>query len=337
VVTQPAAVVPGVAVIVVCWNNADLMSSCLQSVANQTYPGTALHTYVVDNGSTDRSIEAIVEFAGADSNVQMVALNWNSGFAIANNVGIKRARADQRIDYIVLLNSDATLSPNWVATMVKFAGPRPKGACFQSLTVDATYPDIVDSKHLYVNAELQAVQVGFAQPVGPGHRTQRVFGVNAAAAMYSTAFLDAQPFDEILDERMWMYLEDVDLSARALMMGWENWTVDGTVAHHLGSASTKTRTSGFALRQTLRNQPILWLTNFPLRTILRGLPAAIRHDRGTIRHLKHTGQSDVIPQVVRGRLLGLCMIPYALRRRRALAPFVRLSAEALDYYLAPVA
>jgi N-acetylglucosaminyl-diphospho-decaprenol L-rhamnosyltransferase len=323
-----------VGVIVVCWNNADLIGPCLESVVAQDYPATHLHTYVVDNGSTDDSVALI---ADRFPDVSLVELGWNSGFAIANNVGIKRARVDHQVDYVVLLNSDATLSPNWITAMVRFADGRPRGACFQSLTVDGAQPDRVDSRYLYVNADLQAVQADYAQPVGGGHRTQRVYGVNAAAAMYNTAFFDAQPFDEVLDERMWMYLEDVDISTRALVMGWENWTVDGTTAQHLGSASTNTRTSGFAIRQTMRNQPILWLTNFPLRMILRGLPAVLRHDRGAIRHLLFTDQRSVIPQLLRGRMEGLAMIPYALRRRRRLAPLIRVSPDALEYYLAPVA
>jgi GT2 family glycosyltransferase len=324
---------PHVGVIVVCWNNADLIESCLDSVAAQRYPADALHTYVVDNGSTDDSVAKI---SMHQLGVNLVELGWNSGFAIANNVGIKRARADNPVEYIILLNSDATLSRDWIAKLVTFASTRPRGACYQSLTVDGVRPDVVDSKHLYVNEQLQAVQVGYGQPVSGIHRTQRVFGVNAAAAMYSTAFFDAQPFDDVLDERMWMYLEDVDLSTRALVMGWENWTVAGPTAQHLGSASTKTRTSGFAIRQTMRNQPILWITNFPWRTILRGLPDAVRHDRGAVRHLRFTDQTKVISQLFLGRLQGLAMIPYALRRRRTLAPLVRLPPEALDHYLAPV-
>ncbi len=321
---------PHVAVVVVCWNNGSIITDCLQSVVAQRYPADRLHTYVVDNGSTDGSQAIVVETM---PNATLIELGWNSGFAIANNVGIRRARDNQRVSYVVLLNSDATLSRDWVSAMVSFAHSRPRGACFQSLTVDGLHPDRVDSRHLVVDQSLQASQNSYGQPVGAGHRTQRVFGVNAAAAMYSAAFLDAQPFADVLDEKMWMYLEDVDLSARALVMGWENWTVAGPVARHLGSASTKQRTSGFALRQTMRNQPILWLTNFPLRMVLCALPKVLRHDRGALNHLRATGQRDVIPQMLRGRLEGLLLIPYALARRRALRPHVRVPAEGLQVFM----
>ncbi len=330
--TQPSSDAdrPHVAVVVVCWNNGSIISDCLQSVMAQRYPADRLHTYVVDNGSTDGS-----QLVVADTMPQatLLELGWNSGFAIANNAGIRRARADHPVSYVVLLNSDATLSRDWVSSMVSFAQSRRRGACFQSLTVDGVHPDRVDSRHLVFDRSFQASQNSYGQPVGAGHRTQRVFGVNAAAALYNVAFLDAQPFADVLDERMWMYLEDVDLSARAFMMGWENWTVAGPVARHLGSASTKQRANGFALRQTMRNQPILWLTNFPLRMIVAALPKIIRHDRGALNHLRATGQRDVIPQLLRGRVAGLAMIPYALRRRRALRPHLRVAAEGLEVFM----
>jgi GT2 family glycosyltransferase len=321
---------PNVAVVIVSWNNREIIGQCLASVAAQRFPKEHLYTYVVDNGSDDDSVAFVQQ---THPSVTVVEVGWNSGFAIANNIGIRRAIDEHAVDYVILLNSDAALSPDWIAKMVTFATSRPRGACFQSLTVDGARRDFVDSRHLFVDRDLQAAQADYGQPVGGRHRTQRVFGVNAAAALYNTAFFAAQPFQDVLDEKMWMYLEDVDLSTRALMMGWENWTVAGPTAFHLGSASTNTRASGFALRQTMRNQPVLWLTNFPAKTIWRAIPGIIRHDRGAVRHLKFTQQVGVVSQMLKGRMQGLGLIPYALRRRRQLKPFVRLPREALDQFM----
>lgn len=325
-----SAEMPHVAIVIVCWNNAAIIGETLQSVAAQRYPGDRLHTYVVDNGSSDQSLALVSELL---PDATIVDLQWNSGFAVANNVGIRRARAEHPLSYVVLLNSDATLPRDWVSSMVGFAMTRPRGACFQSLTVDGLNPERVDSTHLVVDQSLQARQASYGEPVGAGHRTQRVFGVNAAAALYSVAFFDAQPFDDILDERMWMYLEDVDLSARALVMGWENWTVAGAPARHLGSASTKQRAGGFAIRQTMRNQPILWLTNFPVTMLIKAIPSIVRHDRGAINHLRATNQRGVIPELLKGRLEGIAMIPYAMGRRRQLRPYVRVSPEGLGVFM----
>jgi GT2 family glycosyltransferase len=320
---------PHVAVVVVCWNNRALMESCLRSVDQQDYPTDHLHTYVIDNASTDGSASFVRQQFPA---VTVIESDRNEGFAIANNIGIAHARRDHPIRFVVLLNSDATLASNWVSTMVNFALTRPKGAGFQSSTLDGVDTALFDSTHIWVGNDLQARQGHQQQPVRPV-ATQRVFGVNAAAAMYNVAFVDEQPFAELLDERMWMYLEDVDVSMRALVMGWENWHVAGTTAQHLGSASTKTRTSGFAIRQTCRNQPVLWITHLPWSVMVRRLFAILRHDRGAIRHLRSTGQQEVIGQLIRGRLSGIGLIPYALRRRKALAPHRGLSHDAISVFM----
>jgi GT2 family glycosyltransferase len=306
---------PHVAVVIVSWNNEDIIAGCLESVSGQTYPQSHLHTYVVDNDSSDFTV-AIV--ADGFPQVTVVQTGWNSGFAFGNNRGIERAQTDREHAYVVLLNSDATLAADWVETLVRHASTRPRGACFQSLTLDYWNTEQQDSHHVFMNSGLQAVQAGYGQPI-TASTTERVFGVNAAAAMYSTAFFREQPFDEVLDERMFMYLEDVELSLRALVMGWENWFVAGTTAFHMGSASTKTRPNGFALGQTWRNQMVLFVAHLPWMKVIGALPALIRHDRGALNHLRFTGQNAAIPAAIRGRLAGLLLVPYALKKRRKMA------------------
>jgi GT2 family glycosyltransferase len=320
---------PHVAVIIVSWNNESIIAGCLESIREQTFPQSHLHTYIVDNDSSDSTVSVVEE---QFPEVTVLQTGWNSGFAFANNRGIERAQSDRQHAYVVLLNSDATLEANWVETLVAHAVTRPRGACFQSLTLDYWNTEQQDSHHIFVNSGLQAVQAGYGQPI-TRTPTERVFGVNAAAAMYSTAFFREQPFDEVLDERMFMYLEDVELSLRALVMGWENWFVSGTTAFHMGSASTKTRPNGFALGQTWRNQMVLLVTHVPWMNLARALPALFRHDRGALNHLRFTGQQAAIPAAIRGRLAGLLLLPYALGKRRKMADVDRVPFSSVEVFM----
>ena len=315
------------AVIVVCWNNEALLEGCLQSVCAQTMESSMIVQIVVDNGSDDGSV-ALVRSRFPDAHI--IEMGHNSGFSHANNVGIRHAFMDPLVDAVVLLNSDARFAPDWVAVLREFAATRPRGATFQALTLDHQDPTLVDSHHLYLSRSLHAMQ--FAT----GHRatdisahTERVFGVNAAACLYTRAFLEAQPFDDYLDETMGMYLEDVDLATRALVMGWESWFVQGTRAYHMGSASAKKRASGFALRQTWRNQPVLLVSNLPWAVLGRGLWGLIGHEIGAVRHLRSSGQPELVGEIRRGRFEGFRLLPYALRRRRQLAPLRVVDADHL--------
>ena len=188
-------------------------------------------------------------------------------------------------------------------------------------------PALIDSHHLYVTRALHATQFATGKPLDREYQTQRVFGVNAAAALYTRRFLEAQPFGDYLDETMGMYLEDVDLAARALIMGWESWFVAGTTASHIGSASSKKRSSGFSLRQTWRNQPVMLLSNFPLRLLARGLRGLIAHEINAIRHVRSIGQPELVHDILGGRRDGLKLIRYALKRRTVLKPFTAVDPE----------
>jgi GT2 family glycosyltransferase len=305
------------AIVVVCWNNEPLLAECLDSIRAQTVPGTRVRPIVVDNDSADDSVAFVRENY---PEVEIIEVGWNSGFSHANNLGIRKAFEDPDVAGVVLLNSDARLAPEWLQTVTDFAALRPLGASFQSLTLDHSNQSVIDSHHLYVTRALNATQWLTGTLVDRTYTSQRVFGVNAAAALYTRAFLEAQPFDDYLDETMGMYLEDVDLASRALVMGWENWFVGGTHATHIGSASTKQRSGGFALRQTWRNQPVMLLTNFPAGVLLKGLIGFLLHERGAIRHLRATGQPELVGEIMRGRYDSLRLIPYALRRRKRLAP-----------------
>jgi Predicted glycosyltransferases len=77
-----------ISVIVVNWNVRELLRRCLHSVLNPT-SGVALEVIVVDNGSTDGSIEMVrQEFP----TVRLIANSDNRGFPAANNQGIAVAR-----------------------------------------------------------------------------------------------------------------------------------------------------------------------------------------------------------------------------------------------------
>jgi GT2 family glycosyltransferase len=319
-------VIRRIGVVVVSWNNESLLGDCLQSVRAQTISPNRVKTIVVDNASSDGSVAFVAENF---PEVEVMQIGWNSGFSHANNVATRQLFNDETIDAVVLLNSDARIAVDWLDVVCSFAESRPRGATFQSITLDHVNPSVIDSHHLYVTRSLHATQGGTGTHRRGAETSEPVFGVNAAACLYTRAFLSAQPFDDYLDETMGMYLEDVDLATRALMMGWENWFVGGTHATHIGSASTKERAGGFALRQTWRNQPVLLLSNFPARVLLRGLIGLVKHEVGAVRHLRSIGQPELVGEIMRGRLEGLRLIPYALRRRKQLRPLRVLDGDHL--------
>jgi GT2 family glycosyltransferase len=192
----------------------------------------------------------------------------------------------------------------------------------QSITLDYYDHGIIDSTHLYISRLGQATQGSFRRPLPYNFDTapEKVFGCNAAARLVSRAFIEAQPFKEFFDETMFMYLEDVDIAARATVMGWDNYVVPGTRAYHMGSASSG-KNPGFSLYMTFRNNTGLLIKNLPLPILLRILVSIPKSDRASIRHLKRLGKQDAVPYVIKGRLASLKYVPIFIFKRRKLKKY----------------
>lgn len=92
-------------IIIVTYNGMKWLDKCLSSVVNSTIP---VSLFIVDNGSTDGSIEFIKENY---PQAYFIESKQNLGFGRANNLGLKYA-LDNGYDYVYLLNQDAWVEPD---------------------------------------------------------------------------------------------------------------------------------------------------------------------------------------------------------------------------------
>lgn len=312
------------AFIVISWNNSDILQECFDSIRAQTY--TNHRTILVDNDSKDDSVVAARRFM---PEATIIENSNNDGFTRGNNIGIAEALRDPEVDYIVLLNSDARLASEWLQTVIDFAAGKPKAATLQGTTLDYYDHGIIDSTHIYVARNGQATQGSWRDTYADEFGPKKVFGVNAAACLITRSFIEAQPFGaELLDEAFFMYLEDVDLAARATVMGWDNYLVPGARAYHMGSASSG-KNPGFSLYMTFRNNSAMLYKNLPMGLLLRLVPRIARSDLDTIRHLRALGKPEAARKVLKGRLIGLLRVPLFIRKRRIIARNRRVSSTYL--------
>ncbi len=103
---------PKVYVIVVTYNGMRWLDRCFGSIAASELP---LRTVVVDNGSTDGTVEALRE---KHPSAEIIETGENLGFGKANNIGIRRAM-DAGCDYVYLLNQDAWVDPDTIGRLVE--------------------------------------------------------------------------------------------------------------------------------------------------------------------------------------------------------------------------
>jgi len=258
-----------VAFCVVAWNNAGILPTCLDSLLAQT--GVTFDIYMIDNASTDGTRTVMAGYPTVKTTWSPV----NTGFAMGNNIAIRKALKDPDVGYVALVNTDVELDPAWAANLVQFAESHPNVGSLQGLTLDYFNHDVVDSTHIFVNPNLHAQQYGYGEAAQPGgYYPRKVFGVNAAACMYTRAMIEALPDQRhgFFDQRFFMYYEDIDVSYRALLSGWDAWFVPDAVAYHMGSFSTKKRGSTYSLKMIARNTPVMAFKNTPTPVLWRSLP-----------------------------------------------------------------
>ena len=232
-----------IAVIIVNWNAREDLRHCLQSLYADPLPCVSYEVWVMDNASGDGSADMVaLEFP----QVTLVVNADNAGFSKANNQAI--ARTDSR--YVFLLNSDAFIHPGALNELVAYADAHPKAG-------------IIGPKVLNSNGSLQfscrrfpSLGAGFFRNTYLG----RLFPHNKFARDYLMVGFDHAsdiPVDWVsgcamlirrdllekigaLDERFYMYCEDVDLCQRAWEGGWEVvYTPQPVVTHAIGRSSDK--------------------------------------------------------------------------------------------------
>ena len=262
----------------------------------------ALTVLVVDNDSAPGERARIAREAPA---ARVVAFSRNLGFAGAANEGIARTRSP----FVLLLNNDAVLEPDYVARLAARLELDGRLAAVQGLVLTEDGRQI-DTAGLEWNGRGEALPIlsGADASVAPREPFE-VSGVSATAALYRReAFEAAAPGGAAFESAYFAYYEDVDLSLRLLRKGWRFACDPRASARHEGSRTGR-RTPFRRAFWTLRNRWRTLFRNFTPGLLAKNVPALLRAD---LAHVRAVGLSGLaLPLLVWPRL------PFqALRSRR---------------------
>jgi hypothetical protein len=252
-------------VVIVNYRTADLTIDCLQSLRNEVtgVPGT--HVIVTDNASGDDSASHIaVALAnnGWSAWATFQPLARNGGFAYGNNAAIRPALdSPSPPEYVLLLNPDTIVRPGAVSALLEFmdahpgvgiAGsrlehrngePQPSAFRFPSLA-----GEFEEGARLGWVSRLLASRC-IAPP--PPHEQAPADWVAGASMIIRRTVFDAIG---LLDERYFMYYEEVDFCRRAGAAGWPCWYVpQSRVVHLVGQSSGVTDA-----KKSQKRRPAYW-------------------------------------------------------------------------------
>lgn len=316
---------PRVVAVVVNWNGAHDLPTCLAALRALTPP--LIEVVVVDNASTDGS-RGVLEAAVATPHAVPVRVVWNAtnrGFAGGANDGIAAAGAD--VDAVLVANPDVRPDPAYLdrATAALVADDR-RGAVQGRLHRTATTPTgepIIDTTgHVAFTTRLFRNRGEGEVDRGQWHTPGEVFGVSGALALYRRAMLDDLAVEvperdggtrrEVFDEDLFAFWEDVDLDWRAAMRGWVTWYEPAAVARH--------ERGGAGPRRTARVEQLNWQNRLltlckddTWSGVVRGLPGVVATTLLKTGELVLTCPAAFVAALRDWRLVGVM-----LRKRRAI-------------------
>jgi len=236
---------PLLSIIIVNYNVKDFLHQSLRSIQQAT-AGIPAEIIVVDNGSRDGSVEMVAQ---QFPEVHLIRNRENAGFARANNQALREAHGR----FVVLINPDTVVQEDTFQVLLRFFEAHPEAGMVGCRILN---PD--GSLQLACRRSIPTPWVAFTKLVG----LSRLFPRSRLFGRYNLTYLDPGEITEVeaisgsfmmvrrevveqvgmLDERFFMYGEDLDWCYRIRQAGWKIYYVPDTqIVHYKGASSQKAR------------------------------------------------------------------------------------------------
>lgn len=255
-----------VSVVILNWNGAEMLRKFLPLVCAYSQ-AEGVEIVVADNASTDSSLAVVrQEFPG----VRTIQMDKNYGFAD----GYNKALAQVEAEYVVLLNSDVEVTPNWLQPLIAYMDANPKvAACQPKLRSWRNKPSF----------EYAGACGGFMDRFGYPYCRGRILGtVEEDKGQYDTVtpifwatgaalFIRLDAYRQVggLDGRFFAHMEEIDLCWRLKSRGMEIVCIPQSTVYHVGAATLKESPRKTFLN--FRNNLLMLYKNLPqqdLRTVM---------------------------------------------------------------------
>lgn len=301
-----------VSVVILSWNGGDDLYNCVQHVLAQSY--AAIELIIVDNGSTDGSLEPVLPLLGERAVLRNAS---NLGYARGMNQGIALAHGE----YILLLNQDAFAAPDFVEQGVR-AFEADDGVGMVAATVlaieNGNRSEVMTNAGIFLRKRMK--------PRGNKDReATRVLGPSWCSAFARRAMLEdvkCPIYGDYLDEDYFSYQEDVDFSLRMALRGWSCVYVPELRVWHLGSGSFGGERSlvnkpPYIRRHALKNRYLTIVKNMPLELLLLWSFYLVIAEIGLWMYLGLKSPST-LGDLFSAYIGFVRLLPKAIRRRKAI-------------------
>lgn len=250
---------PLVAIIILNWNGKEDTLACIESLQKMHYANKQI--IIVDNASTDDSIERIKrEFP----ELELVVNSANLGYAGGNNAGIRYA-VKKQVDYLLLLNNDTIVDQHLLNRLVQVMNDHPQIGAVSPMIYYHTSPDVFWFAGGVIDRQRsETVMLGCGEP-DRGQFGEQPFPIdyaNGCAMMIRSEVLNKVGF---LDERFFMYYEEVEWCHRIRKAGYDILAVPGAKVWH--KIDPDRRNASARVHYLMTRNRLLWIRLTGLGTL----------------------------------------------------------------------
>jgi len=221
-------------IVIVNWNTRDLLVECISSVY-KTVNNLTFEIWLVDNGSTDGSIEVMRR---RFPDVKIIANKENLGFAKANNQALRQIKGR----YAVLLNTDTVLTEGAIETIVEFMGNNKEiGICGgQLINADGAKQNSIANIPTIVTELLNKSLLRRLFPKKyPGKGQDVKYPIEVESVIGACMIVKKEAIDAVglMDESYFFFLEETDWCLHMRKKGWRVFHHPGARIYHLQGQS----------------------------------------------------------------------------------------------------
>ena len=233
---------PAVSAVIVSWNTRKLTLECVASLES-TRPGLATEIIVVDNASAD---DTVPELRQRYPQVQVIANDRNLGFAKANNLGLNRSTGK----YVALINSDVVVPQGSLEKIVAYLDQHPDigmlgpKMILRDGTIGRSVYKFPTVWSWFCNAFGLSTAFRGSDTFGNFERTNfdyaKTQDVDVLTGWFWVVRSSALEKVGVLDDRFFMYGEDLDWPKRFHKAGWRvTYYSEAEAIHYCGASSDR--------------------------------------------------------------------------------------------------